>query len=69
MWLIILSVFVTITLWYLLCFEETVSLTMIPMEREKRHYFSYHSDSCKNDKILHQKHESFTFELPLIKLS
>ena len=35
---------------------------------EKRHYFSDHSNSCKVGKILHQKHESFTFELPTTKL-
>ena len=39
------------------------------MEMGKRHYFSYHSNSCKEDKIFYQKHESFTFEIPLTKLS
>ena len=36
---------------------------------KKRHCFSYHSNSCKEYKILHQKHESFTFEIPPTKLS
>ena len=35
----------------------------------KRHYLSYQSKSCKKDKILHGKHVSYTFKLPLIKLS
>ena len=48
--------------------KEFVSLTVVAMEKKKRHYFSYHSNSCNDDKISHQKHESFTFELPLIKL-
>ena len=49
--------------------KEFVSLTMVAMEMGKRHYFSYHSNSYKEEKIFHQKYESFTFELPLIKLS
>ena len=50
--------------------KEFVSLTMVAMEMgKKRDYFSYHSNSCKGETILHQKHESFTFELPLKKLS
>ena len=48
--------------------NEFVSLAMIVMEREKIHCFSYRQKSCKNDKILHQKHEFFTFELRVIKL-
>ena len=46
-----------------------VSLTMFAMEMGKNNYFSYHSNSSKGENILHQKHESFTFELPLIKFS
>ena len=41
---------------------------MFAMEIRKLHYYSYHSNSCKEEKILHQKHESFTLKLPLIKL-
>ena len=37
--------------------------------RVKRDYFSYHSNSCKEENTLHQKHESFTFKLALIKLN
>ena len=37
---------------------------MIAMEVGKRHYFSPHSSSCKEEKILNQKYESFTFKLP-----
>ena len=41
--------------------KELVSLTMIAMETGK-HYFSYHSDGCKEDKMLNQKNKaSFTF--------
>ena len=36
---------------------------------KKRYYFSYHRNSCKEDKILHQNHDFFTFKVPLIKLS
>ena len=39
------------------------------MKMVKRHYLSYQSKSCKKDKILHGKHVSYTFKLPLIKLS
>ena len=36
----------------------------------KDHCFSYHnSKSCKDEKILHQRHGSYPFELLLIKLS
>ena len=48
--------------------EEIFSLPMFAMEIRKLHYYSYHSNSCKEEKILHQKHESFTLKLPLIKL-
>ena len=36
---------------------------------KKRHHFNYHGNSCKEDTILHQKHSSFTFKLPIIELS
>ena len=36
-------------------------------EKKKTNYFNYHS--CKADKILHQKHEYFTYDLVLLKLS
>ena len=50
--------------------KEFVSLIMLAIEIEKkRDYFRYHSNSCKEEKILHQKHKSFTFELSLTKLS
>ena len=47
---------------------------MVATEIVKSYYFSYQSNSCKEDEIFydeifHQKHESYTFELPLIKLS
>ena len=35
--------------------EEFASLTMDAMETGKRH-FSYHSNSCLEEKMLHQKH-------------
>ena len=45
-----------------------VSWAMVAIEMvKKNHYFSY-SNSSK-DKIFHQKYESFTFELLLIKFS
>ena len=36
---------------------------------KKRDYFSYYSNSSKEENLLHQKHESFTFELPLTELT
>lgn len=48
--------------------KEFVSLTIIAMEMGKKALLQYHSNSCKVGKILHQKHESFTFELPTTKL-
>ena len=40
--------------------KELVSLTMIAMETGK-HYFSYHSDSCKEDKMLNQKKQNIFY--------
>ena len=37
--------------------KEFVSSIMVAMEMGKKDYFSYHSSSCKEDKLLHQKHE------------
>lgn len=51
------------------CGEESVSLTMVAIEIGKGHLFSFHRNCCKEEKILHQKHRPFTFELPLTKLS
>ena len=46
---------------WLIGLKELVSLTMIAMETGK-HYFSYHRDGCKEDKMLNQKKKtSFTF--------
>ena len=42
---------------------------MVAVTIGKRNYYSYHSNSYKEDKILHPKHASYTFHLPLIKLS
>ena len=50
-------------------FQEIFFIAMVAMEMGKRHYFDYQSNSCKEDKIFHQKHQSYTFKLPLIKLS
>ena len=36
---------------------------MVAMGMGKRHYVSYHSKSSKKDVTLHQKHESYTFEV------
>ena len=41
---------------------------MVAIEIEKKHYFSYHSNSCKEDKIFYQKQESYTIDPALIKL-
>ena len=49
--------------------NEFISLTTVAMKLGKEYYFSYHSRSCKEGKILHQRHEFYTFELPLIKLN
>ena len=48
--------------------NEFVSLAMVAVERGKIHCFTYPCKNCKNDKILHQKHEFFTFERRVIKL-
>ena len=48
--------------------KEFVSLTMVVTEMRKK-TFSYHSKSCKDEKVLHQNLKSFTFELPPKKLS
>ena len=40
---------------------------MVAMEMGKKHYFKYTS-SCKEDKVLYQKHESFIFEIPTDKI-
>ena len=40
--------------------KELVSLTMIAMETGK-HYFSYHSDGCKEDKMLNQKKQNIFY--------
>ena len=39
------------------------------MEIGKRYYFSDHGNSCQKNKTRHQKHESYTFEVLLLKLS
>ena len=44
--------------------KEFVSLSRVAMPKEKDNYFSYHSNSCKEDKTFYQKHEC---ELVLIK--
>ena len=49
--------------------KKFVSLTVVATEMGKRHYFSYLGSSCKENEIFNEKHESYTFELPLIKLS
>ena len=49
--------------------KKFVSVTMVAVEMGKSHYFRYHSNCCKEEKILHQKYESHIFEHPLIKLS
>ena len=36
--------------------KESVSWTIVATERQKRHYFSYHGNSCKDDKKRHKTH-------------
>ena len=31
--------------------KEFISIAMVAMEIEKKHYFSYHSNSCREDKV------------------
>ena len=38
---------------------------MVAMGMGKRHYVSYHSKSSKKNVTLHQKHESYTFEVTI----
>ena len=40
---------------------------MVTMETGKRHILSHNSNGCKEEKMLHQKHESYRFKLPLKK--
>ena len=49
--------------------NEFISLTMVAMKMGIKHYFNYHRNRYKEEKILHQKHKSFTFDLPQIKLN
>ena len=47
--------------------KELVSLAVIAMETGK-HYFSYHSDGCKEDKMLNQKTKHFLHYTDLKKV-
>lgn len=49
--------------------NEFISLTMVAMKMGIKHYFNYHRNRYKEEKILHQKHKYFTFDLPQIKLN
>ena len=40
---------------------EFITLTMVATEMGKGRYFSYHSQSCKEEKILYLRDESYTF--------
>ena len=40
---------------------------MVAMEAGKRHFFSHLSISCKEEKMLDQKHECYRFEPALKK--
>ena len=53
----------------MIALKECFSLTMVAMEIAERRYFNYQSSHYEEDKIFHQKHESYTFKLSLIKLS
>ena len=44
---------------------EFISLTMVAMEKEKN--FTHHSNDCSEQKMFHQKLESYRFRLPLKK--
>ena len=44
--------------------KEFVSLTMFAMETE-RYFFRHHINNCNEEKMLHQKHESYKFKSPL----
>ena len=48
--------------------KEFVALTMVAMEIGERH-FSYQCNSCRQNKIFHQKRASYTFEITMIKLN
>ena len=45
--------------------KEFISLTMVAMEKEKN--FTHHSNDCSEQKMFHQKLESYRFRLPLKK--
>ena len=52
----------------IILFKKFACLTMVPMETGKRHILSHTSNDYKEEKMLHQKHESYRFELPLKKI-
>ena len=52
----------------LISFKKFVFLTVVAVEMGKRQYFGYQTNTCEEDKILHQSHESFTYKMTLIKL-
>ena len=53
---------------YKMVLKKFVFFTMVAMEAGKRHFFSHLSSSCKEEKMLDQKHECYRFEPPLKKL-
>ena len=45
--------------------KELVFLSVVAMEIRKKQFFTYHSNGCYEQKMLHQKLVSSTFKLPL----
>ena len=48
--------------------KKLVFLSMVSMEIGKKQFLTYHSNGCYEQKMLHQKLESYRFKLALKKL-
>ena len=47
--------------------KELACLRMVIMAREKKRILNHNRIGCKEEKMLHRKHKSHRFELPLKK--
>ena len=66
MFICLIPLFQKVRIHKLLNYVEGICiLNNVAMEIGKIYCFSYHRNCCREDKILHQKHECSTFELPL----
>ena len=47
--------------------KKLVFLSVVAMEIGKNQFFTYHGNGCYDQKMLHQKLESYGFKVPLKK--